>query len=50
MNSLVTATAFLDIKKTVKHLKRMEHLWLEKIYHRTEKRNLPVDPQRDAID
>jgi DNA-binding MurR/RpiR family transcriptional regulator len=49
INALVTAIAFLDGKKAVNQLRRMEQLWEEKhIYYRTEKRDLPswaVDPQ-----
>lgn len=42
MNALVTAIAFLDGKKAVRQLRRMEQLWEEKnIYYQTEKRVLP---------
>ncbi len=42
LNALVTAIAFLDGKKAVKQLRRMEHLWEEKnIYYQTERRVLP---------
>jgi len=49
INALVTAIAFLDGKKAVNQLRRMEQLWEEKhIYYRAEKRDLPswaVDSQ-----
>jgi DNA-binding MurR/RpiR family transcriptional regulator len=42
MNALVTAVAFLEGKKAVKQLRRMEQLWEEKnIYYQAEKRVLP---------
>ena len=42
LNALVTAIAFLDGKKAVKQLRRMEQLWEEKnIYYQVEKRTLP---------
>ncbi len=51
MNALVTAIAFLDGKKAVKQLRRMEQLWEEKnIYYQAEKRALPswaVEPKAE---
>lgn len=42
LNSLVTAVAFLDGKKAVTQLRRMEQLWEEKnVYYQAEKRSLP---------